>query len=139
MYNNITFEKKIIFYLEISNLVLSSLFKTSNMTETKAKSYMLRTENGGWLAQIVLTEDGMFASVTDWGNLSYAWRSFGDTDFREFISNLNTGYFATKLTTGLSYIIYDRKIAKQCNLFAEKILPPLQKVLKEELQNNIGW
>jgi hypothetical protein len=33
----------------------------------QSKSYTLRTDNGGWLGQVVLTQDGMFAAVTDWG------------------------------------------------------------------------
>lgn len=47
------------------------------MEETKSKSYTLRGEHGEWLGQIVLTSNGMFSSVTDYGNLSYAWRAFG--------------------------------------------------------------
>ncbi len=46
------------------------------MSEIKSKSFTLRSEDGEWLGQIVLTSDGMFASVTEWGNLSYAWRHF---------------------------------------------------------------
>jgi hypothetical protein len=48
------------------------------MNGVTAESYTLRTESGQWLGQVVLTSDGMYASVTDWGNLSFAWRSIGD-------------------------------------------------------------
>jgi hypothetical protein len=109
------------------------------MSEVKSKSYTLRNENGQWLAQVVLTSDGMFASVTDYGNLSYAWRSTGVDDFRKFMSEIGVDYFGTKLYTGMSYILYGRKCEKSCDLFAEKILPPLQVLLKEELSNGIGW
>lgn len=34
---------------------------------------------------------------------------------------------------------YTKKCQKACNLFAEKILPPLQKILKEELANGVEW
>ena len=98
--------------------------------EIESKSYTLRDENGMWLGQVVLTSDGMFASVTDYGNLSYAWRSFGD-NFDEFICSLNVGYFGSKMQTGLAYIAFTRKTQKACELFAEKILPPLQKLIKE--------
>ena len=101
--------------------------------EIKSKSYTLYGENGEWLAQVVLTSDGMFASVTDYGNLSYAWRYFGD-DFRAFICNLNIQYFGTKLYTGMSYILYGKKCETACNRFAEKILPALQKILLEEIE-----
>lgn len=59
------------------------------METVTAKSYTLYSEDGQWLGQVVLTSDGLFASVTDYGNLSYAWRSYGDKDFREFICSLN--------------------------------------------------
>jgi len=100
--------------------------------EVTARSYTLRTEGGHWLGQIVLTSDGMFAGVTDYGNLSYAWRSFGD-DFAEFMAGISVDYFATKLATGHAYIAYSKKIDQACQRFARKILPPLQKALKEEM------
>jgi hypothetical protein len=99
----------------------------------ESRVYILRTENGTWLGQVVLTEDGMFASVTDYGNLSYSWRGFGK-DFREFILNLNEGYFGDKMVTGLAYIAYSTKIKKACARFAEKILPALQQAIREELE-----
>lgn len=110
--------------------------------EIKTKNYTLRTENGAWLGQIVLTSDGMFASVTDYGNLSYSWRSYGseqDNDFRSFLCSLNTQYFGGKMYSGISYISYGKKFEKACERYAEMILPALQKVLKEELEQNIGW
>lgn len=99
----------------------------------KAESYTLRDDNGNWLGQVVITDDGMFASVTDWGNLSYAWRSYGD-NFKEFLCNINVSYFGDKLQTGRSYIIYSKKIQQACYRYAEKILPALQKELKKELE-----
>ena len=102
--------------------------------EIKSKSYTLRTENGSWLGQVVLTSDGMFASVTDYGNLSYAWRNFGD-DFRQFIISLNVDYFGSKLYAGIAYICYGKKYEQSCYRFSEKILPALQKALKEEIEN----
>lgn len=103
------------------------------MSEVKSKSYTLRDENNQWLGQIVLTNDGFFASVTDYGNLSYAWRSYGK-DFREFICSLNVQYFGSKLYTGMAYILYSKECEKSCERFAEHILPALQKVLREELE-----
>lgn len=98
-----------------------------------AKSYTIRNEDGTWLGQIVLTSDGMFASVTDYGNLSYAWRRTGMDDFRQFLCELGVDYFAAKMYTGMAYILHTKKCEKACQLFAEKVLPPLQKLLKEEL------
>ena len=109
------------------------------MSEIKSKSYTLKDNGGHWLGQIVLTTDGMFASVTDYGNLSYAWRSTGDTDFRTFMAEIDVDYFAGKLYSGLSYIVYNRKVEQVCKRYAEKILPYLQSVLKDELSNGVGW
>lgn len=105
----------------------------------KSKCYELQTGDGYWLGQAVLTEDGLFASVTDYGNLSYSWRAFGKRDFREFICDLNNGYFATKLATGMGYIAASKKIDVACARFADKILPALQAVLREDLKNNPTW
>jgi len=109
------------------------------MSEIKTKSYTLRGERGEWLGQVVLTSDGMFASVTDYGNLSYAWRSFGQEDFRSFIAHINVDYFGSKLFTGMSYILYSKKCEQASKRFAEKILPPLQAVLKRELDEGASW
>jgi hypothetical protein len=109
------------------------------MSEIKSKSYTLWGENGEWLGQVVLTSDGMFASVTDYGNLSYAWRAYGDKDFREFIIGLNVSYFGSKLFTGMAYILYGKKCEQACNRFAEKILPPLQSILRQELKDGVCW
>lgn len=104
----------------------------------KAKSITLYTENGSWLGQIVITNDGMFASVTDYGNLSFAWRSFGDC-FIDFLLSINTDYFGTKMYTGMAYILYSKKCEQACNRFSEQILPALQKALKQDIENKIKW
>lgn len=113
---------------------------TNKMPEqVKSKSYTIRGEHDEWLGQIVLTSDGMFSSVTDYGNLSFAWRSFGKDDFRSFILSLNTDYFGSKLYSGMTYILYSKKCEQSCERFANKILPPLQAVLKKELEDGLGW
>lgn len=104
----------------------------------KAKSYTLQTEDGFWLAQVVLTSDGMFSCVSDWGNFSFAWRN-GGTDFREFLISLNVDYFANKMAIGLSYYTRGKSIDKACEKFAEMVLPKLQEVLREELKLNTRW
>lgn len=104
-------------------------------TEDKitAKSYTLWAKTGEWLGQVVLTSDGMFASVTDYGNFSFSWRNYGPGEFEKFLIGLSADYFATKMATGMSYVAYGRKIDKACQVFAEKILPPLQELLKKEI------
>ncbi|HXP52149.1 MAG TPA: hypothetical protein VN922_19490 [Bacteroidia bacterium] len=100
---------------------------------SQAKIYNLRTENDGWLAQVVLTNDGMFSSVSDYGNFSYAWCAYGEGDFREFIAGLGIDYFGSKIYSGMTYIFYGKKYEKACEKFAEMVLPALQKALKDEL------
>jgi len=101
------------------------------MEQITSESFTLRTEKGGWLAQVVLTSDGMFASVSDYGNFSYAWRSFGD-NFKEFIKNLDVSYFGGKMYNGISYIAYGRKYEAAAYRFAEEILPALKKAISEQ-------
>lgn len=103
--------------------------------QVTAKSYTLRTDNGCWLGQIVLTSDGAFMAITDYGNFNFAWRAYGKGDFREFICRLDTSYFAGKMANGMGYVAYSKKIDKAAEMFAEKILPPLQELLKKEIES----
>lgn len=108
------------------------------MGNIKLKTYTLRTKSGEWLGQIIISSDGMFSGVTDYGNLSYAWRSF-DKDFREFLLSLSVDYFGSKLQNGLSYIAYNQKTLEACNRFSEKILPELKKKLEVDLVFDKDW
>lgn len=90
------------------------------MKKIKSKSFTLYADNGSWLAQIVITDDGMFASVTDYGNLSNAWRHYGKGGFRKFLCSLNEDYFATKLFTGMSYILHSKKCEDACKRYSNK-------------------
>ena len=108
------------------------------MDEVTAKSYTLRTESGQWLGQIVLTSNGMYASVTDWGNYSFSWRSFGGQTFQEFLIGLDEGYFANKMFTGISYLSSTKKIEHVCQRYANHILPALKKVLKDEIKEKLS-
>lgn len=104
------------------------------MEKVTATNYELRTPSGQWLGQVVLTSDGMFSSVTDWGNLSFKWGK-PSGDFREFILSLSIDYFAVKMYSGLSYIAHGPKFEKACTRFAEKILPALWTALREEMES----
>lgn len=102
-----------------------------------SESYTIRYPNGAWLAQIVITSDGMFAAVSDWGNFSFAWGSIGKTSFKDFLKDLGTDYFASKMMSGMSYVSSGKKVEKACTRFAEKVLPVFQKVLKEEEKSTL--
>lgn len=92
-------------------------------------------ENNQVIARSYTTYDGSFMSMTDYGNFAYAWRSWGDKDFREFIVGLNEEYFAGKMYAGLTYVAYGKQYEKAAKRFAEMILTPLQKELKRELES----
>lgn len=55
----------------------------------------------GW-AIVLLTSDGVFTAVSDWGNYAFVWSSFGGRDFREFLlsAEKDTDYFIKKLQHG---------------------------------------
>lgn len=97
-----------------------------------AKNYALRTPNGGWLGQVVITSDGFFGAVTDYGNACYAWRAFGD-NFEEFLLRIDQDYFAGKMVLGLAYTVQvTKRTEKAYERFAEEILPALQAKIREE-------
>lgn len=102
--------------------------------EVTAKVYTLRTEDGHWLGQVVLTSNGSFMSITDYGNFANSWFCFGD-DIRKFILSLNVDYFAQKMFHGMNYISTTNKICKSAMLFSEKILPALKEAIRKELES----
>lgn len=97
-----------------------------------SESYTLRYDNGAWLAQIVITNDGMFAAVSDWGNFSFAWRAYGTGSFKNFLKDLGTDYFASKMMFGMSYVSTGKRVERAYTKFAEEVFTVFQKVLKEE-------
>lgn len=103
------------------------------MENVTAKSYTIETEAGSWLGQVILTNDGFYSSVTDYGNFSYVWRHRGEKDIRKFIIGLEVDYFAAKMYQGISYVAHGKSIDKACARYAEMILPALKRVLQKEL------
>ncbi len=103
--------------------------------EVTAKIYDLTTKEGGWLGRVILTSDGSFMSATDWGSYNYHWNCTGYDDFRQFILSLNTDYFGTKMFSVTCDISNSNKTREKAMLFANKILPALQEVLKKEIES----
>lgn len=103
--------------------------------EITAKSYTLLKKEGGWLGQVVLTSDGMFSAVTDYGNMSFAWRHYGGGDFRKFLIGLSVDYFGGKIYQGMAYMCYGKKYEQACMRFAKEILPALKEVLQKEIDS----
>lgn len=95
------------------------------------KYIKLYTESCEWLGNIVITEDGFFGAVTDYGNFAYQWNSFGDS-FEKFLLSINEDYFEKKMSLSLAYIAHSRKVDKGAQRFSEMILPALKKHLSNE-------
>lgn len=57
--------------------------------------------------QAVLTSDGMFSVVSDYGNYAYSWINWGRGDFRRFFAKLNGGYLLGKIAGGRD--VYDQE------------------------------
>ena len=107
----------------------------------ESESITLRTEEGNWLGQIIVTSDGAYTSITDWGNLSYSWRNCGEktlAGFKDFLCQLEVEYFAEKLFCGINYICCDKKVERACRRYAAKILPALKKHIKSAIPGAAG-
>ena len=103
----------------------------------KLKVYELKTDRGGWLGTIVLSDDGKYFSLTDWGNINFHWDVKGEQEFEDFILKLNTDYFGEKMYIGVNYIARDDGAENRCRRYADKILPALQEEIKRQRQTNL--
>lgn len=56
-----------------------------------------------WLGTFLVTDDGLVACNTDYGNYSYWWTSTGCADIREFLLKINTGYLLGKFAPKQEY------------------------------------
>ena len=104
------------------------------MENIESETFILRDAHGDWLAQIVLTEDGMFAAVSEWGNFAFAWRGIAThLTFKEFLSGIDEDYFGGKMAGGYAYVTHNNKVDKAAHKFAIKILPALKNYIKENI------
>jgi hypothetical protein len=69
---------------------------------TTLRRYRLRTDKNRWLADIVISDDGYFSTVSDYGNYAFWWGAAGDC-FRSFLADLNSGYLCSKLGGARQY------------------------------------
>lgn len=100
------------------------------------REYLLSSDNGSPLAHVLISDDGMFAAVSGWGNYAYKWPAFGK-DFREFLLNINNFYFADKMISGQN-LVNGTVAYKRALKFAEIILPALQSAIKYEMAVEYG-
>lgn len=66
------------------------------------RRYVVRGEGGQWLATVFIGADGVFSTVSDWGNYGYWWTSFGD-DIRRFLCGCDDGYLLGKFSPQHEY------------------------------------
>lgn len=59
--------------------------------------YDVRAETGQWLATVFVGADGVFSTVSDYGNYGYWWRNPG-CDIREFLWTTNADQLVSKLS-----------------------------------------
>ncbi len=59
------------------------------------RRYSVRGANGEWLATVVISDDGYFSTVSDYGNYAYYWGDAGEC-FRKFLSRLGPDYYLSK-------------------------------------------
>jgi hypothetical protein len=66
------------------------------------RRYSLRTERGAWLAEVVISDDGYFSTVSDYGSYAYFWSHAG-CEFRGFLARLDADYLVGKIKPGYVY------------------------------------
>ncbi len=70
------------------------------------RRYNVRSDRGRWLAEIVISDDGFFATVSDHGNYAYAWKH-AEMEFRSFLVKLDADYLLGKLCGRRSEYVAD--------------------------------
>lgn len=100
-----------------------------HMTPPKLYRYYIPSKDGlsGW-GEIVLSSGGFFAAVTDYGNYAFAWRHFGEGDFRKWFADLenSTDYLLNKISN------YEFDLESTCNEIKREIFSSRRKELFTE-------
>jgi hypothetical protein len=66
------------------------------------RRYRLRTDQGRWVADVVISDDGYFSTVSDYGGYAHFWGDAG-CEFRRFLCGLDADYLCGKLSRGREY------------------------------------
>jgi len=66
------------------------------------RRYTVRTDKGTWLGTFVISDDGYFSTVSDYGNYAFFWSHAGDC-FRSFLARLDADYLVGKIKPGYVY------------------------------------
>jgi len=74
------------------------------------RRYSLRTERDKWLAEVVISDDGYFSTVSDYGNYAFYWSHAGDCS-RTFLAKIGEDYMLSKLCGRRSEYDGDRTLA----------------------------
>lgn len=74
---------------------------TGNGSRT-LRRYEVRTAKDGWLATVVIADDGYFSTVYDYGSYAYWWSDAGPC-FRSFLVQVDTSYLLCKIASKGEY------------------------------------
>lgn len=67
----------------------------------KIWNYYIPSKKGEGWGKFIIDSTGYFSCVSDYGNYAFQWTAHGDnTDFREFLCELDNGYLMGKLSNG---------------------------------------
>ena len=89
--------------------------------------YDLFNTNEDWLGTVILTKDGLFSAVTDWGNFANSLLSDND-NLRESILEMDENDFSELVET-------DMELMDKSDCFSRNILPALKEAIKKELED----
>lgn len=63
------------------------------------KRYVVRGERGEWIATVFIGADGVFSTVSDWGNYGYWWIGIGGYgDIRRFLCGVSADSLIRKIS-----------------------------------------
>lgn len=75
--------------------------RTGNGSKT-VRLYDVRGDRGQWLGRFIITDDGYFSTVSDYGNYAFWWSHAGSC-FRRFLTNIDAGYLLGKISRSSEY------------------------------------
>lgn len=104
---------------------------TIKLIVMKTKAYKI-LKDGYWLADVVISEEGHFFCISDWGNWNFHWGHSGSGDFRKFLAGLGESYFVGKMQQGMAYVSHTIATQAAAKRFAANVLPAIKDVLNAD-------
>lgn len=100
-----------------------------------SESYFIRHPEFSY-AIFSISETGDLMINSDWGQSNFAWRSFGEVgmaNFKQFLSELNEGYWKIKMEYNMSYLKCPKAVI---NHFTKNVWPIFQ-ILQAEFKKEL--